>query len=393
MEFADLVAPRGADRFMAEIYGRRPLHIPAADRPAQPPPLDWPRFNALLGVRSHWTPGHIELILNGRKVGEDLYLDAAETLGGRVRRADPAKVGLFLAMGASFVGNSIEDISPEARAVTAALAAQFSGRAGANLYCSTRGIPAFPSHCDPHEVFAVQCEGEKAWNIYANRAASPVDTLEGPDAQAIIDAVKGPVAMKVTMRPGDLLYIPRGFYHDALASSDASLHVTFSVAPLTGRILFALLEELAAGHEAFREYLPDARSGEALEQRIAELSGWVARLLDSPRLRTELELRQRALVDRSVPPAFPERAPLSFFARTQRKADLHTDDSGTSLACGGEEIALGALHHAALWLLGRPAFSIEELCVRFPECEAEGLRGLVDRLERMGLIVPYQPQL
>jgi hypothetical protein len=165
------------------------------------------------------------------------------------------------------------------------------------------------------------------------------------------------------------------------------------VAPLTGRILFALLEELAAADEAFREYLPDMRSGDALEDRLAELGARVARLLASPRLRTELELRQRALVDRSAATAFPERTPLSFFARTQRKADLRTDDAGTMLVCGAEEMPLGALHHAAEWLLARPAFSIEELCVRFPACEPEAVRDLVLRLERMGLIVPYQPQL
>jgi hypothetical protein len=32
----------------------------------------------------------------------------------------------------------------------------------------------------------------------------------------------------------DFLYLPRGQYHDALTGSQASLHVTFGVAPATG---------------------------------------------------------------------------------------------------------------------------------------------------------------
>jgi len=36
------------------------------------------------------------------------------------------------------------------------------------------------------------------------------------------------------MKPGDILYLPRGQYHDALTGDRASLHVTFGVAPATG---------------------------------------------------------------------------------------------------------------------------------------------------------------
>ena len=44
------------------------------------------------------------------------------------------------------------------------------------------------------------------------------------------------------MKPGDILYLPRGQYHDALTGDRASLHVTFGVAPATGLALFKLLE-------------------------------------------------------------------------------------------------------------------------------------------------------
>ncbi|WP_204265387.1 JmjC domain-containing protein, partial [Enterobacter hormaechei] len=82
-----------------------------------------------------------------------------------------------------------------------------------------------------HEVFAIHCVGEKRWRIYANRAENPLAPLEGDDAQARIDAAKGPVLMDVTLRPGDVLYIPRGYFHDALASSAESLHLTIGIAP------------------------------------------------------------------------------------------------------------------------------------------------------------------
>ena len=46
--------------------------------------------------------------------------------------------------------------------------------------------------------------------------------------------MKGRVAEEILMRPGDLLYLPRGQFHDALASTDASIHVTLSCAEPNG---------------------------------------------------------------------------------------------------------------------------------------------------------------
>ena len=92
-------------------------------------------------------------------------METAPLTGAAGELADPNKVAAFLSMGASFVGNSIEQIAPETRAVTDMLAQHLGGRANANLYCSFGGIQAFASHFDPHEVFALHCEGEKVWRV------------------------------------------------------------------------------------------------------------------------------------------------------------------------------------------------------------------------------------
>ena len=394
MDLAALIAPVPVERFTAEHFGRAPLHIPAPEGSTRRALLSWDRLNALLAVRSHWSEANIKLIMNSRPVQPDLYIDRVETLEGPLRRADPAKVDLFLAMGASMVGNAIEDVSPEARAVAASLSDTFSGRAGANLYCSYRSVQAFASHCDLHEVFAVQCEGEKVWNIYADRAAAPVAHIAGDDAQAVIDRAKGPLLMQVRMRPGDTLYIPRGFYHDALASSDASLHLTFAVAPHTGRILFRLLEEMAMGEQAFREYLPDAREadGAALASRLDALAERMAEIVRSGGFRTALANRQRALVDPDHRLSLPQRPRLSFYARSDRPAEIAGGES-PAVKAGGAAIPLGRNEEAARWLLSRPAFPVEELFARFPWLDREELRVLVAALAGAGLLYPYEPKV
>lgn len=395
MSFADLISPVPTDRFMSEFYGKRPLHIRAAAGSSRERLLTWGRMNGLLGILPHWTQAHLKLIMNSRPIDTAFYMDEVETLAGRVLRADPAKVDVFLAMGASLVADSVEEISPEIRAVTAALADQFYGRAGANAYCSFRAVQAFPSHCDLHEVFALHCEGEKVWNIYENRAAVPTAPLEGEDAQQIIDSVKGPIMMQVRMLPGDVLYIPRGYYHDALASSEASLHLTLSVAPLSGRAVFTMLEEHAIEDPLFREYLPDPRldDGAALSQQLQLIGAQLAKIVGSSAFRKAVSERQRRLANPIHLLQLPQRQKLEFYARSNGSARIEHRDDGAVVATAGGAIELGALDEAAEWLLSRPAFSLQELFARYPHHDQAQLRALVQTLERSRVLFPYTPRL
>jgi ribosomal protein L16 Arg81 hydroxylase len=45
------------------------------------------------------------------------------------------------------------------------------------------------------------------------------------------------------MQPGDLLYLPRGWYHDALAEAPASVHVAYGAHAPLGMDLMTILGE------------------------------------------------------------------------------------------------------------------------------------------------------
>jgi len=161
-------------------------------------------------------------------------------------RPSPARIQPLLAKGASLIADGVEALTPEIATLSTALSRHFAGLVGANIYCSFGGVQAFNTHFDLHHVFAVQVEGEKTWRLYQNRADQPIDfPADGPDARQWFARTRGPLMHEVLMRPGDVLYLPRGWYHDALTPSGSSLHVTFSVTPLYGRIMFGLLEAAA----------------------------------------------------------------------------------------------------------------------------------------------------
>lgn len=392
MGLADLLAPAATlEQFVETVLDKHPLHVRSAD--AASPLIDWRDFNALLGIHSHWTAANLNLVMNSRPVQPEFYLDEVDTSQGVVKRATLEKVDVFLSMGASLVANAVDEISPRIRQLTAGIGELLSARVAANAYCSFKDVQAFPSHCDLHDVLAIQCEGEKTWRIYANRAPSPVTTIEGDNAQDIIDAAKGPVLMTVTMKPGDVLYIPRGFYHDALASSGASLHVTISIARLTGMSIFQMLESIASEDQAFRNYLADANASDgALGAQLEALAGRIGTILTSRRFSRSLADRQRRLWKPDRPIDLPRQRHLDFYARTGTPAELHQQDGDLLLRTSTATVPLNAPSELAEYILGRNAFVLQEVLARFPYVAEKQAADFVAQLARLNLIRAYTPQ-
>ena len=390
MTFDAFVAPLGEARFMAEHYGRTPLHLPAA---AERFTFAWSRVNDLLGLASHWTPGNLKLVLNSRAIEPAFFMDDVDTADGRVRRADPAKVDVFLGLGASLVANSVEEVAPEIAAVCAMLGQRFAGLANANIYCSFDNVQAFATHYDPHEVFAVQCDGEKIWRLYENRADTPLG--QGGETQAEIDAARGRVTHEVLMRPGDLLYLPRGIYHDAIAREGASLHVTFAVAPRPGVMLGPLIEAAMRLDPAFRAYLPaaDDAGGAPFLRHLDELAGRLAAMVRSPQFAIEVADAQRRAATPRHRVSLPARPAGVHYMRTDRPVELRRTPQGTVLIVDGRAQNLGPTFAATQWALSRPAFPETEMAARFAHVPAAARAQLIALLLREGLVERYEPQL
>mmetsp|Transcript_19308 Transcript_19308/g.29094 ORF Transcript_19308/g.29094 Transcript_19308/m.29094 type:complete len:397 (+) Transcript_19308:101-1291(+) len=104
-------------------------------------------------------------------------------------------------------------------------------RVGANLYVTPPNDAAFDSHWDPMDVIVVQVYGQKYWNV----AKDPTVYLSNQQQKRkpTLNEIDVPHYPTFLMKPGDVLYIPRGFLHNAstVGLFDRSLHVTFGVHP------------------------------------------------------------------------------------------------------------------------------------------------------------------
>jgi len=274
MNFEQLVQPVRVDEFFANHFGRTPLHIPGQpDKFASV--MSWDELNRMLGM-DVWDPNTLQLVLNKQRVPPAAYSQTTVNRGQRqILQPDSAKVMELLGRGASLVLNNIETLHPGILAVADIIGNLLGAKVSANLYCSWQQHPAFDSHYDRHDVFALHVWGEKAWRVYEGRLDNPIEHAAFYNIpQVECDRLKGRVAQEITMRPGDLLYLPRGQFHDALASSAASIHVTFGCAQPTGLDWLTHLWGRAVQDPRFRADLPpagDAAGEAALRAHVESL--------------------------------------------------------------------------------------------------------------------------
>ena len=118
----------------------------------------------------------------------------------------------------------------------------------ANAYFTPREAQGLPVHHDTHDVFSLQVTGEKRWLVYPPALELPLKHQRykpehGEPGRPVHD---------VTLRPGDTLYIPRGWLHEAATSASDSLHITVGVNVYTWLDAFKAALEECGDDVAFR---------------------------------------------------------------------------------------------------------------------------------------------
>lgn len=389
--FRQLIDPLPPEKFFGDYCRQRPLHIPG-DAEKFASVMDWSELNRLLGM-GVWTARSLQLSLDRQRIPPAAYCrNAVDRNQMQVLQPDAAKVMEFLKRGASLLLNEIETLHPGVGAVLETIEAAHGGRGNANLYCSWKQRQAFDSHYDRHEVYALQIVGEKTWRIYEGRAEAPIEHPAFKNVpQAEYDRMKGGVAQELVMRPGDLLYLPRGQFHDALASSDVSVHVTFSCSEPIGLEWLTRLWELAVRDPLFRADLPQCGDDEGQARLSEHLEKLTERFQDIARSpegqRQALELRNGFTVKRpgfSLPALD---APRRF---RMTRPDLKV------LRRGKEWLAVGEGFKAAQppaegpvvsWMVEQEGFDSAALAEAFPLIEASALEQLLTRLCAEGLLL------
>jgi len=333
------------------------------------------------------------------------YCEAQTARDANERLMQPVvgKVREWVKRGASVVMNDVDSLTPGLAAVSEALEGAGLGKAQANVYISWQSHKAFPAHYDTHDVWAVQVEGEKTWNVWEGRAEWPIShpVFRAQD-QAHHEQAKGRLRAKVLMKPGDLLYLPRGWYHDALAEAPASVHVAYGAHAPLGMDLMTILGERVLYEAAFRQPLPrqdgTAAAKFALTQRAQALGRRLAELCQVAKVLAVLEgyvadyrfrrggndlLGWRGMAPEGAAPESGEAAAFRVVAGgakpVRRGAEWVLKLPAGPLPLSPAEA------EAATWALSRPDVTEPELARAHPGADAPALLG---KLREAGLLVP-----
>ncbi|MEU9006806.1 cupin domain-containing protein [Streptomyces sp. NPDC048551] len=124
---------------------------------------------------------------------------------------DPVKVAQHLAAGASLTLNQVDQYVPALRAMCRRFEDETHLRCGVILFVTPPSSQAFSLHADPHDIIVMQTHGTKHWEIHPSLWEREND----PDAGV----------RTLTMRPGDMLYVPEGTPHMARTSGDGGLSI------------------------------------------------------------------------------------------------------------------------------------------------------------------------
>lgn len=116
---------------------------------------------------------------------------------------------------------------PAIYSLNSSLQEYFSCMVGANVYLTPPNSQGFAPHYDDIEAFVLQVEGKKHWRVYAPRSEG--EALPRVSSPNYSQEEIGEPIMDVVLEPGDLLYFPRGFIHQAnTVPGHHSLHITLS---------------------------------------------------------------------------------------------------------------------------------------------------------------------
>ena len=263
---AEILDPYAPEEFLASSWGVNFLHARgAAGRFAHLMP--WETLNEILRRQRLDFP-RLRLVQDGKPLPVSEYLRhvAAGRRRGSIPRLKTSELTKHLREGATLVLDAVDELHEPLEELATGLELFFREHVQINLYAGWQTSRGFDLHWDDHDVFILQVTGRKRWSVYGQTRPFPlvadVEKAEKPTREPLWDG---------TLEDGDLLYIPRGWWHVAQPLAEPTLHLTVGIHNRTGLDILRWLTERMRASEAFRRDLPRMASATERAAHIARM--------------------------------------------------------------------------------------------------------------------------
>lgn len=179
---------------------------------------------------------------------------------------DPGRIYAHFRAGKTLIHGGLNLTRPNLRALARSMTDRFVAKSEVVAFLTPAGQQG-ATHSDPTDVYVIQLEGTKRWQIW------PIPQVRRPgDDKDSFNSLPDPV-LDLSLQPGDVLYIPHNTPHRASAEGNVSLHVTVVAGPRTWahHLLSAVQDILHNGPEFWDTPYLDETSPEEMVPKIEQL--------------------------------------------------------------------------------------------------------------------------
>jgi Cupin superfamily protein len=276
-----LLDPAPVDEFLASSWGKSFRHI-RGSKGKFANLLPWDQLNQILRQHRLDFP-RLRLARNGKSVPASGYLKymGAGKRKTPIPRLQSADFTAQLRNGATLVLDAVDELYEPLENLASDLELIFHEHVQINAYAGWHTSHGFDLHWDDHDVFILQVAGRKRWAIYGMTRLFPF--ADDPE-NAPMPPKESPI-WEAVLEDGDVLYIPRGWWHVATPLKEPTLHLTVGVHNRKGLDLLRWFADRMSSSVTFRQDLPrfaslEERTAYAGRMREELLEAWTADIVE-----------------------------------------------------------------------------------------------------------------
>ncbi|ODC03018.1 hypothetical protein BFW38_05125 [Terasakiispira papahanaumokuakeensis] len=211
------------DCFLDKLGDNKPCLIPN-DGSSLGRLISYDDVAQLLKNSRHCNPG-VRLAKNGNIIPHEEYTYSYSNFQGEAAEllCHKAIYDCFLD-GATIIYDNIEERLEKLLKLIQSMEYLLEEYCSAHLYVSKEEESGLDIHWDDHDVLVLQIHGQKKWTLYEKDIKYPVrsDRLRNP-------GMPGAEIWSGVLDPGNILYLPRGYWHLPEATGEICCHISIAI--------------------------------------------------------------------------------------------------------------------------------------------------------------------
>lgn len=373
--------------FSTNIQGKQPCLMRSAVNQGS---FGWRYVNQMIS-HSDVTTRDFKL-MDGGIVPKQEYVETYVQVGTIKQRLLKPVVYERMRNGATLVMDKITG-QPKVAALERQIACYTGGHETLTSAYATFGDKvSFRAHWDTRDLFAIQLIGRKRWVIHRPSLEAPLYMQQSKDVEHDHPKPEEPF-MDFVLEPGDVFYLPRGWWHDPRPLGGPSFHLTVGVyPPLVFDYLHWACQQMPAFVEA-RQYLSTWEQDHEMLGALGRVFADFIRDEKSHRAFIETSGGQQRVESPYAIELFGDQQSEGIGERdgiALNALRLHEFGSGGALIANGVKLNLeGTSRSLITHIAEHPGVSLFDLSQQFPSMDAEKLRRLIGDLCRQDVLAVY----